>query len=1333
MNRPVLMVMLLVCASRALIASNVKAAESSPVSTSASVPPQAATAAKMSNFEQAYRRTQAINDADALLKLAKDEEAAQRNDESCAAYLAAANAYFVNGNTLKSKPLVDKVAFLGAKMDNASKKALINALVVSGEASQARSRYLSSDYMFSAALALKEQLRENDDQLNKIVLKLAAVRGFQSQYASAETLYKRGLASLEATRSQDDPQVLACLSALATVSSQRGNFVEAAPLLQKLVARLQKGKVNLGLDNVSYFIQLSQAHRRSGQLEQANVEMDKALDIIAKALNEPDESFNKENASNVADALKEAVRLMLAGKSPNELTLRALKTEYSLRVRADGFDQTLMRDLEDIAPQLIKAGKAEEAADLYARAVKESGELDEASKERLMDNYLKTLAAANRTAEIAAINAEKQRKQESARKEAEAIAEKALADAKRKRETDPDNYVNALLSLAKLKMNDHRGTESMVLAREALAVAQKTPEFNDDNFIKSLWSYCAQYVSESEAANAKDDRFISDVINFDERQRAEHFNYGRCSDISATLKALKDRKRYAEAETLLKQIIAARKKYRAQDLVALSTGYENLCKFFKERGEEARYQEVRSIVLSFLAVRYRNAEPRTILPRLLVVSNRLQDGELEEAQVILDQVLPTVETHKESAASNQYRAEALNQLRRITDIYLVNDQAEKADALLRRAIELYTKGVSGVSPDYWLRMSFDKLADIYSAKGNYAAAEDLLKVDIAARTRKAGLDSEENINARLRLSELYLMHSEYCKAKGEETETTRLLAESEAEFNKCSELAAAKASVNSRLIPAIRSAERRRRIRPFLPLALRPQDESPPFYIRRHAGDLTNQLVETPREPLTFAVFGRSEVVMAGNATSWSCDSQKKPLLVMDAAGDVCSYGKLKLKDDARIHGNIVGRAVYMLQKKQAEDTKAIGNVPRPYPLPPALKANASLKPMPVSIKDGIVSPAPAGGIADFGDLTVGAGKTLKIMPGDYLATSFTLNDGAKVEVFDVENKSSSAVQQNVQGAKMAEKKPVRLFLRELPEPRLQFRLNAKSSLNESGAAARFQCWYDGKGSLVLKDGCVMRGVIYAPEALVVMAGNNTTLIGSVVADEVRMFGSSRAIFDTALPVAKQLGLPAFTIKPFNRSIPLMDDEDGGTIIMGGDPDYKDSFRAKELMSLGKPGAALELLDRAVKQEPTATHLGMLARCRILLKHYPAALECCNKALELEPRNAVVLATRGEVYEAMKETDKAVADYKRALKELTLPQTYSDLLALGVCYLGLGELPKSVEIFTECAALNPEANDAYEYRSIAYQRQNNEILAGEDRERVKRSIQAQLAKVSKPK
>jgi Tfp pilus assembly protein PilF len=55
-----------------------------------------------------------------------------------------------------------------------------------------------------------------------------------------------------------------------------------------------------------------------------------------------------------------------------------------------------------------------------------------------------------------------------------------------------------------------------------------------------------------------------------------------------------------------------------------------------------------------------------------------------------------------------------------------------------------------------------------------------------------------------------------------------------------------------------------------------------------------------------------------------------------------------------------------------------------------------------------------------------------------------------------------------------------------------------------------------------------------------------------------------------------------------------------------------------------------------------------------------------NMALLLEPKNAAIIETRAEIYEKLKERDKAVADYREALKlEPKMTQASDGLKRLG--------------------------------------------------------------------
>ncbi len=1291
-----------------------------------------------SDFGHVYLKSKGLtSESESLLKSARDDEAAENNVSACAKYLAAASEALDAGNVKISKPIIDKISLLGAKLDLTSKKALIAALLEAGEATQRQSRILTSEYLLTAALQLKEQTAETDMQLVTTVVRLASVRGFESQYVPAETLYKRAIGLLESGKVVDEALLFRSLSSLAALSAQRGLYAEASIVLQKLLARIEKNNKPPGLDTCAYLVQFSNTQRRLGKLNEARARMTAALDIASRLTASLPPSFDKAQVIALAEGFHEAVRTRISGSRAvaDEQVEKVLKMALRLRLTAGGLDESVEHELGEACQYLEKFGKAGDAADLYAQALK-STIVDEESRKRVRADYLECLKSCNRLAEAARIEAELDREDELRWKAAEGIAEEALAKA-RTSKTDPARYIPKLIALVKVRLSAHKIAEAMALAREVIAVGQKNADGElDDDTVLVLWDCARSYLSsDAKSAGGKvgpganqnnsetkkpdtviDEHFIYDVASLDEKNAGQRTELGRITDLSEITSHFTKSSRFADAAEFMKYVLALRKRFRPQDLVAASQAYEVLAEIYREAGDREKYKEARKQFLSIMESRYSHTDPRTIRPRLVVVVLKIQEGKLDEAQAIMNQVIATAE---KAESESSHRPDVLAQIRRMVGMYLANYQIVEADRILQKGMAL-SRG--STEPD-WIRIYRDRIIDYYCRGAEYEKAEELCKLYVAAVSKKAA-DPEDLIRARTRLSDILLFHSNSLQKHDKSADAKRVLGQSDQEFAQ----AIALLQKSQGGIP-VQAAQRRRSALLDSGSIIRPTTarESLGPDVRHHLLDVPNQLVPSPREPLSFAVFGRSEVLLSGNASTWSCSSEVPDMLtILDSGGDVGSFGKIKLKDDAAAHGSLMARSLYMLQNNVnlGDSLNATGNAPRPYPLPPPLNLPPGLKAVRASIKRGVMTPAPPGYVVDVGELLLDCGTVLSLPPGDYIASKITLLGGSGLEISNPESNSPSAA------------KGVRFFFREMPvspegKQPVQVYVDGGSSINSKGLPAQFQLWYSGAGVLAAKDGALIHGIIYAPKALVTFSGERTCMFGSVVADEVRLSGDARAIFDKQLPNAKALGLPRLSVRPLNNQ-PVLTQENAGAIMMGVDPDDEELSRGDALMGLGQQPLALEHYLKAVAQFPSATSLTALAHCRIALKQHQDALNDCNRAISIAPDDAHSYATRGEVYAALNLNDQAQGDFKKAMQLLSLPESYTEVLTAGICQLGLGETEKSIALLSECIFMQADVCQAYEYRARAYEKQGKAELANQDRQRLKDVMIAQQQKAAKP-
>ena len=109
---------------------------------------------------------------------------------------------------------------------------------------------------------------------------------------------------------------------------------------------------------------------------------------------------------------------------------------------------------------------------------------------------------------------------------------------------------------------------------------------------------------------------------------------------------------------------------------------------------------------------------------------------------------------------------------------------------------------------------------------------------------------------------------------------------------------------------------------------------------------------------------------------------------------------------------------------------------------------------------------------------------------------------------------------------------------------------------------------------------------------------------------------------------------------------------------------------------------------------------------------YLDAIECYNKALNLNPRMTTAYFNRGICYSAAGELDQAITDYSRAI-ELT-PEDADAYFQRGYAYGELGEYELAIQDCTKAIELNPENADAYFCRGYAHSNQGNYGLAIQD-------------------
>jgi tetratricopeptide (TPR) repeat protein len=93
-----------------------------------------------------------------------------------------------------------------------------------------------------------------------------------------------------------------------------------------------------------------------------------------------------------------------------------------------------------------------------------------------------------------------------------------------------------------------------------------------------------------------------------------------------------------------------------------------------------------------------------------------------------------------------------------------------------------------------------------------------------------------------------------------------------------------------------------------------------------------------------------------------------------------------------------------------------------------------------------------------------------------------------------------------------------------------------------------------------------------------------------------------------------------------------------------------------------------------------------------------AQISDCNKAIELNPRDAQLYFSRGSAHCGLDQYDKAIADYTKAI-ELN-PKLGGAYLCRGAVYHDKGQYDKANSDYTKAIEIDPELHWAYNYKAL---------------------------------
>ena len=140
--------------------------------------------------------------------------------------------------------------------------------------------------------------------------------------------------------------------------------------------------------------------------------------------------------------------------------------------------------------------------------------------------------------------------------------------------------------------------------------------------------------------------------------------------------------------------------------------------------------------------------------------------------------------------------------------------------------------------------------------------------------------------------------------------------------------------------------------------------------------------------------------------------------------------------------------------------------------------------------------------------------------------------------------------------------------------------------------------------------------------------------------------------------------------------------------------------QAAKLYGAGRAEEARELCDAILRDDPRhfwALHLS--AAIALRNREFERCISHASRALELQPRNAEVLANRGAAYRRVNRFDEALADYDRALA--VDPKYVPALVNRGVALAALNRHAEAIASYDQALALQPGNAAARYHRALS--------------------------------
>ncbi|MBX9573389.1 MAG: hypothetical protein K2X77_31100 [Candidatus Obscuribacterales bacterium] len=725
---------------------------------------------------------------------AKEAEDSGRYLAACADYLVGIRDTINSKGPVSISAPLESISQIIKKLDKDSQrmvcKSMIDVAIDSKRYSFAREHNKELVTILQLALAIKDALRDHDEQLVSVLMELAMLEAAEKNYQPAIDYYKRALALILETKPEDDGKLMSCVNGLSAIYSSQQNQNQTEIMLKNLISSLEAGQGDSSnsLARVPYLLRLYTVYKHAGKLTQAAQVADKVISIVEEYSFNPLLKSDSRLASSVAEQMKISSHGFGFNPSVQEDDERLQKCGFKFKLKVQGFGPWVAYDLASLGQMLSRAGKLDEAMALYKMSIATAEDLnDQQTAELLQQRLLSLLNNTPRQAEKAQLEAKLKQRKDQKNQDAYREAIHRLSESKGKGTSEQSSIIDALLSAASAALEVEKKSEARSYFDEAIVLLKKAPlpTGYQDSSLSQLWRVARSYLAHAE--NKEDEHVVYVVAELDEQRHASNnrSHYYSSMDLSTIIRYFLDKQKSLEAEDFVKYVIDLRKHYRPTDIESLLEAYYQLRMVYNfpnfqttNKLTDTLSELVKLNEMKYGANNIRALNERTALALLLVRQNKpeLVDKTLLPVLAHLHQL--SVKGKERTVLETNEMNQLTPNLSQVADAYLISGNMPQAEKYTRQALEV------ALVDEYHTGLSSDRIVRNLLNAGQFLKASEFILLRLAVRERSFGANSFEVAQQRLQLSEVYFKYSRQLSMQGKKTIAKEWFDKSELAFKQ---------------------------------------------------------------------------------------------------------------------------------------------------------------------------------------------------------------------------------------------------------------------------------------------------------------------------------------------------------------------------------------------------------------------------------------------------------------------------------------------------------------------------------------------------------------------